>query len=284
MGLIRSGLVLFLGILLFVSFLAMNTFVTFSSSLSYENVREGVYPLVQGLGDSSLPEDIVEDLNLTKIAEGEKFRAENYCQRQNMTVYNFSYKGFIIDIPCETIYLGVDSIINETISDVVYGIYYTRYDCNFWSCFSENQFPFFLISQKAHDYWKGKFYLLLIVSLILAVLIFLFIESRSNAPIIIGILLALSALPILKLSSLFSAFLGQPMSFIIGIFFIKANVVFWISFIIGLVLIAIGIASRIMNFEFMKKLIQKKPEEKQSKTMQSSQQKPSTQLKIRKKK
>jgi len=270
MGLIRGGFVFFLGVLLFVSFLAMNTMATFSSSLSYENVKNGIYPVVQGIAESSLPEDITGNLNLTRIAQGENFKAANFCRVQN-TTYNFSYEGFTVEIPCETVSLGIDSIINETISDVVYAVYYTEYDCKFWSCFSENQFPFFLISEKAKDYWKGKFYLALVASLVLVALIALLMENRINAPIILGILLALSAIPILKLSSLISAIAGQPISFVIGIFFSKAGTVFWIAFILGLLLIALGFAAKVMNLGFIKKLIQKKPEEKRSQAQASTQ-------------
>ena len=260
MGLIRGGLVLFLGVLLFVSLLAMNTFATFGSSLSYENVREGIFPVVQGLADSGLPEDLTENLNLTKVGQEENLKATNFCRIQN-TSYNFNYEGFAVDIPCETVSLGVDAIVNETISDVVYGIYYTEYDCNFWSCFSGEKFPFFLVSEKAQDYWKSKFYILLIVSMILVALMVLFMEERINAPIIAGILLALSAIPILKLSSLISAFAGQPISFIIGIFFSKAGMIFWISFILGLALIGMGFAAKVMNLGFIKKLIEKKSDQ-----------------------
>src|SRR3990167_7039752 len=260
MGLIRGGTVFFLGVLLFVSFLAMSTFATFSSSLSYENVKDGIYPVVQGLAESSLPADITGNLNLTKVAREENFKATSFCRVQN-TSYNFSYEGYPINIPCETVSLGLDAIVNETISDVIYGVYYTKYACDFWDCFSENQFPFFLVSEKAQDYWQGKIYLLLLVSIILIALIVLFMENRINAPIILGILLALSAIPILKLSSLISAIVGQPLSFIIGIFFSKASMVFWISFILGLLLIAIGFAAKIMNLGFIKKLIQKKPDQ-----------------------
>jgi len=267
MGLIRGGVVLFLGVLLFVSFLAMNTLATFSSSLSYENVRNNVYPIAFGIGDSSLSEEVMGNLNLKKVAEGENLKASNYCNRQNTTIYNFSYEGFMIDVPCTIVAQGTQAILNETISDVVYGIYYTQYNCSFWNCFSENQFPSFLISQKAQDYWQGKFYIMLLISLILAVLIFIFMENRINAPIILGILLVLSGLPVLKLSALIYAFVGKPLSFVIGIFFSKAALIFWISLVIGLAFIAVGFASRIMNLGFIKNLIKKGEEKGQAKTV-----------------
>jgi len=264
MGLIRGGLVFILGVLLLLSFFAMNTLATFSSSLSYENVRKEVYPILYNPENQILPKEIVGDINLTKVIKSESEKIVILCKIENRTIYNLSYEGFQISIPCEVAALGPDAIINKTIDDILYGVYYTKYDCGFWDCFSNKKFPFFLLSQKARDYWQSKFYLFLSISLILIVLIVLFMENRINAPIIIGILLALSAIPILKLSSLISTIVGQPISFIIKIFFSKSSKIFWISFITGLVLIASGFSIKIMNSGLVKKLIQQKPEEKQT--------------------
>ncbi len=271
MGLIRGGFVLFLGVLLFVAFLSLNTFATLSLSLQHGNVKDEILPLIYGFGDpaSKISKAFgMGEFNFSQASDSAIAQMRMICQNTNITNYSFTYQGSNITISCATLQSGgKDAVLNETISGFIDSFYYKEYNCGFFDCLKEKQLPLFLVSQKAHDYWKGKFYLLLLVSLILVVLILLFMENRINAPIIIGILLALSAIPILKLSALFSFILGEPASLLIGIFFSGASRVFWISFILGLVLIALGFASKIMNFGFIKKLIQKKPEEKQNQTI-----------------
>jgi hypothetical protein len=271
MGLIRGGIVLILGVLLFISFLGMNTFATLSSSLSYNNVESKIIPLVNGLDDYN-PEiskafELVE-FNLTEASDDAFEEMNKRCQNNpnnknnNLTDYSFFYQGRNITISCETLQGGKGAVLNETIAGFVESFYYQEYDCNFFDCLTKNQLPLFFVSQKAKDYWQSKFYFSLLISLILIALIVLFMENRINFPIIIGILLAVSAIPLLKLSSFLSFVLGEPISLLIGIFFSKALMVFWISFIIGLILIAGGFAAKLMNLGFIKNLIQKKPEDK----------------------
>ena len=287
MGLIRGGFVFFLGVLLFLSFLAVNIFATLSSSLEYDNVKEQIIPLVNGFGnsDSKISQAFgAGEFNLSQTADDVLLEMQISCQNNpNITSYNFSYGGRIITIPCETLFEagGKDAIINKTVSGFIDSFYYQDYNCGFFDCLQEDKLPLFLVSAKAKDYWQGKFYFAIIASVVLIVLMILFMENRINAPIILGILLALSAFPILKLSSLISAIAGQPISFIIGIFFSNAGMIFWISFIIGLALIGAGFASKVMNLGFIKNLIQKKPEAKQS---QETQTKSSSPAKAKKKK
>ena len=150
-----------------------------------------------------------------------------------------------MDIPCETVLnsSSPDAIVNEAYEDVIYDIYYKDYDCEFWNCFSKTGFPFFLVSKKAMDYWMEKFYFTLLVSLFLIALIFLFVEQKINTPIIVGILLALSAFPLLKLKDFLYAIAGN-LSVLINLFLSSARGVFFFSLIFGILLVATGIALR----------------------------------------
>jgi hypothetical protein len=259
MGFFRGGFVLILGVLLFVSFLALNSFFILESSLKYENVKESLYPMVKNLSESGttglLQKEVIGEFNLTKAAEDNLDIIKSYCQ--NNTEYVFSYKGYTVNIPCYANSTNPDVLINETFNDVIYDIYYKQYDCGFWNCFAKTEIPFFLVSQKARDYWKNKFYIALIASLILILLIFLFVEQKQNTPIVAGILLILSALSILKLED-FAYFLAGGFSSLIKIFLSNTHNVFLFSLILGIFLIVIGVGLRFFGSDFIKEKFSKK--------------------------
>lgn len=263
MGFFRSSFVFILGILLFFSFLAMNSFFILQSSLKYDNVRAGLSPVVQELSESEgaglIPKEIVGEFNITKASEDALRFGKFYCRNNNRTHYAFSYEGYNANISCEMIINSTNpgEIINETLDDVIYEIYYKEYDCNFWSCFSATKLPFFLVSEKAKDYWKSKFYFSLIASLILIALILLFIEQKINTPIIVGALLSLSAIPLLKLKDLLY-FLAGDFSSLINIFLSATRSVFLFSLILGIFLAGTGIVLRLWRPDFIKKKLSKK--------------------------
>lgn len=257
MGFFRGGIVLMLGILLFFSLLAANSFFILQSSLKYENVKTGLYPLVKNISEGTgaggiLSNEIMGDFNLTDAAKDALIIAKNYCKNQNNTNYTFSYEGYSVSIPCEKIDpKNPEALINETYDDVIYDIYYKEYDCKFWNCFSKTQLPFFLVSEKARDYWKEKFYFSLLASLVLIILIFLFTDEKRNTPITVGILLMLSVFPLLKLKDLLYAVAGN-FSSMINLFLSSTRSVFLFSLMFGALLAGTGLASRFWNPEAIK--------------------------------
>lgn len=258
MGFFRGGLILIVGILLFFSFLAATSFFILGSSLKYDNVREGLYPIVKNVSESGttgiLSKEITGDFNLTEAAEDAWRIAKSYCRNRNNTEYVFSYEGYTLDIPCETVLNSTNSeaVVNESYEDVIYDIYYKDYDCNFWNCFSKTGFPFFLVSKKAMDYWMEKFYLVLIVCLVLIGFMFLLVEQKTSAPIIIGAFLVLSAFPLLKLNDFFYAIAGN-FSVLINLFLNSTRSVFLFSLIFGMFLVGAGIALRFWMPDSIKK-------------------------------
>lgn len=257
MGFFRRGIVLILGILLFFSFLAMNSFFILGSSLKYENVHEGLYSVIRDISEGTngvISQEVTGEFNLTDAAKDALATAKNYCKRQNTTYYNFSYEMYAASIPCEKVVNATspETFVNETYDDVVYDIYYREYDCGFWNCFSKTGLPFFLVSEKARNYWMEKFYFTLLASLILIALIYLFIEQKINTPIIIGVLLVFSAFPLLKLKDLLY-FLAGDFSVLINLFLSSTRSVFLFSLILGILLVATGIALRLWMPETIKK-------------------------------
>lgn len=249
MGFIRGGIVFFLGVLLFISLLTFNSLFILSSSLKYDNVKDSLYPVVQQLtigdGGELIPRDVLGDLNLTKAAQEHTDEVRDYCV--NNTEYKFDYNEISINISCASIDLdNPESIIKETFNDVVYDTYYKKYDCKFFDCFQKTGTPLFLVSEQARDYWQSKFYVSIIIALILILLIFLAAEEKRNVPLIVGLILSLSALCLLKLGDLLYLVAGE-FSTMVKIFLSSTQNVFLFSLIMGIILIITGIVLKILN-------------------------------------
>jgi hypothetical protein len=261
MGFFRSGLLFVLGILLLVSLIGLNSLFIVSSSLEYENVEEALIEFVNGgaledtVGSMGFESNIGLEINLDEV-EDEIFNlAKEYCA--NNEDYVFSEEGYTIEIPCEVVSEGKDSFINNAIENIVYEIYYDDYDCGFWDCLSEEGKGLVLISEKAKDYWKGKLYWAFLISLILAILIFLVVEQKQNFPIVLGLVVLISALPFMKADSFISFFAGDFSGLLLS-FIENIRNVFWFSVVIGLFFIATGIVWRFWRPDLLKKKFSKK--------------------------
>ena len=263
MGFFRSGFFGLACLLLFTSFFAMNLFLTMSSSLTYENVQREVPPLVNALAseDSGLLSGLnLGGIDVNQLADKTKTIMDKYCK--DHTEYTFTFEGRTISVPCSSVQNGSStaSVVNETTKSIIEDIYYKQYDCNFWSCLTQDKFPYFLISQKAQDYWHQKFYFALMISIILSILLFLLVERRVNWPVLVGSILILSAFPLLKIKEFILFFIPDNLQIItifLNIFFSKAYSTFWISFIVGLVLIGLGLGLKFSNAEFVQRIIEK---------------------------
>jgi hypothetical protein len=242
MGFIRGGLLFITGILLLVSLLAGNFFLTLNLSITPENLNEGL---------TSNFDDIVEtaedkfDLNLTEEVEENFHIIEEYCV--NNSDFVFSQQGYTVDIPCEVVEQGPDAVIEEGIKDVIDEVYTQEYSCDsFWKCFLNSENPLFLFSKESKDYWKSKFYFSLFVSLFLIVIIFFLVEQKTNLFLVTGSLLIISSLPFMKVNALLS-FLDFSFLQFLPVLFSKAYSVFLIAFIIGIIVLSLGIVLKFFN-------------------------------------
>jgi len=238
MGFIRGALLFLVGILLFVSLLAGNTLLTLGLSLNYENVNNELSSVLGELilGDySGLLDEVDPDIS-ENVDEGFAY-LEEYCETN--TEFSYSQGEYSLTIPCDVVEQGPEQIINQSIGNAVEDIYYQEYDCEFWSCFGEEGLPFFLISEKAQEYWMNKFYLVLLVSIILSVLVLILVENKRNFPIVLGAFMVVSSLPFMKLNSVIGIFGGEIIQFI-SVFISEARTVFLIFFMSGLILIGLG--------------------------------------------
>ncbi len=238
MGFFRGALLLLVGSLLVVSFFAGNLLWTLSLSLQYENVGPGMVSSVTDLvgGEEELTDQIEQGLE----------ELENHCQT-TMSDYVIYYEGQIFNISCDMVNKSVDEALSEGVENLVSDTYYQEYDCKFWSCFEETGSPQFLVSEKARVYWQQKFYLALLVSVVLVIVSFFLVEHKANWPIVVGSLLVISALPFMKLEPFVSSFLQDTYLQFLGIFISKSSAVFWQALIIGIIILAIGVLLHFLN-------------------------------------
>ncbi|HJX50273.1 MAG TPA: hypothetical protein VJ438_02310 [Candidatus Nanoarchaeia archaeon] len=235
MGLIRGGLFTLVCVLLFVSLFAMSTLLTISMSLSHDNVQEELVSIVgnQIRNQTSVASDINTDLRDMQI----------YCADNIQFVKE--YNNFVYTFPCEVVFEGSESVVTFAINQFVDDVYYKEYDCNFWDC--DFTPPYHLISAKAQSYWTGWFYWSLFISLVLVGLTFVLIEDRKNLPFVIGGLLMISALPFIRVSWLLSLLGYWEFLQFFALFFSKSYSVFLISFVIGILLIGIGLVLKFLG-------------------------------------
>jgi len=276
MGLIRGGLLFVVTVLLFLSFLVGNVFLTLNLSLDYDNVQPELTPVIRELAES--------EIDLNSIVN-EKFESmELYCQNNsNSEVSDFVFNeyGYTFVIPCDIVFQGPVVVVDKGIENIVNEIYYKDYDCDFLDCFGRTEMPFFLISAKAKDYWQSKFYFSLLISFVLIGLMFFLVEQKFNLPVVVGILFIISSLPFMKLNWLLSFFSNSLYLQFFTVFFTKAYMVFLITFILGIVILALGIILKFFKFGFwisnlfdkFKKKSTGKSKEKREKIIEKSEEK-----------
>ena len=269
MGFFRGSFLFTFSVLLLASFVVLGLSLTLSTSLKYENVKKSASPLVSQLFDENtgmLQELTLGEANLDQVATEAERVMKQYCL--DHSEYIFTFEIYTITVPCSTVSEGKEAILNASINSIIEQTYYRDYDCGFWKCFLNEQVPLFLISEDAMQYWKQKFYLALLTSAVLLLITFLLVENKLNWPILAGGILIVSAIPLLKIQDLIASFIPGGLgilSIFLGIFFSKAHMVFWIFFIIGLVLIGLGLGLKFSNLEFVNKMADKAEKKKSEK-------------------
>jgi hypothetical protein len=262
MGFIRGGLLVIVGIFLFLAILLGSIFLVLSWSLQYENVQKELGPVLKNLTEDRFGL-IEENFNLTeKMGEAREFMDE-HCQ--NESSYIFAEGGYTFVIPCDILEEVEESpsvLVDQGVENIIEQVYYDNYNCNFWNCFEEAGLPLFLISEKAKNYWQDKFYFALIAFAVMVVLIFFLVEHKQNTPIIAGSIIMLSSIPLLGLEKVVGTIAGESYFAFVGVFFSKISSVFWLILIFGLIILGVGIALRFLHRDLIKKKFSKKDVQK----------------------
>lgn len=247
MGFIRGSLAVFVGILVLVALLVGSVVFTLSWSLNYEDVKQNIGPVVESL--------IQKQGGLVEEIEQQIPTMLQYCTTN--TEYVFAQENYTFAIPCTTIAQGSPSVISFAVNSLLEKVYYDTYDCGFWDCFKKGEFPVFLLSQKAKNYWATKFYLVLGIFLVLGVLLFLLMRKKSGFLITLGIMFIVAAIPVKNFDWFFSLF-GDNIRAFADVFFSKSSSVFLAMLIVGIALILAGIIWKILSSELIKKWCGKK--------------------------
>lgn len=249
MGLIRGILLVIASVLLFVVFLAGNVLWTLDKSLDYEIIKPELVSIIK--------ETIENEINVSEVVEEEFGEMEAYCLNNTEYVFSYEESGRVFEIGCEVIAQGPDAVVEQAIENFVEDVYYGEFtpsmrgDINIEG--KEAMFDFAKLNESIHSY----FYIAWVVSLVLFVLIFFLVETKSNSFIIAGSLLTISSLPLIKIEKFLSWIPFEFGEFFI-VFFSEANTVFLISFTTGLIVLIIGIVMKFFGvgfkiFEFFNK-------------------------------
>lgn len=240
MGFIRGALITIFAIVFFFSLLAMNFCLAISLSLNHETIKPAVkITVVELMTDFSQKGEL--------FTAQEKEDMSNYCMADSQ--YTLSYENYNLVVPCEVIEQGEDSIVNYVSDNLVDQVYYTEYECEFWDCVRNSQMPLVLISEKAKEYWNGKFLLLSGLSLLLFFVIFLIAKKRPAKFITAGVLIILAAFPFRNLDWI-SRFVSQwKFSGILSVFFTQAHTVFLLMIVFGVLFIVLGILCLIFGWK-----------------------------------
>jgi uncharacterized membrane protein len=236
MGFLRGALVTVIGVALLISLFILNATLTLTWSLEYETLKPTIKDVAGGVA--------LEQFGLEEYVNDATLLMQEYCR--NETEFVFNQEGMTFVIPCETINQGSEAIISYTTEKLVEEVYYTEYDCEFWDCVKKTDNFLVLISEKAYNYWRGKFLIFFLISIALFLLMFVVANRKSNAFILAGLVTMVSSLPFIKLTWI-ARFLPESLREIFLSFFTRSHNVFIIMMIVGLFLLGLGVV-----FHFLK--------------------------------
>lgn len=261
MAFLRGFFLVLVSVLLFFSLISVTFLWTVSSSLEYPNIEKQSVIVIESF--------LIEDTNLSTYLSAVYPTMSAFCK--NNSEYVFLFEGTVFNIPCQSVLQGQDAILESAIKNQVHKIYYTSYDCNFLDCFSKNPIPFFLISEKAYQYWTNNLYIFLAISAVLSGLLLLLVKKKTNMMVIFGILLIISSLLFIKLDLLFNLFSNKLIGKILRLFFSQSYSVSINLLLTGATVLIAGIAIKAVKTGFSVEQVLskfKKPEAKNSQKIQ----------------
>jgi len=245
MGIIRGGLLVIVCVLFFIGLLITNSLITIYTSLDHKDVQNNLRVVMLNYAEKQVNStELINDKELIGI--------QKYCQNSSSYTFKENLTGLNInvDISCTSINNGKAAIMDEFINETIEQIYYKDYPCDLSSCLKDKNNAFYLVSEEFHDYLSGKVYILLLVSLVLFALMLILAQHRSNAFIIVGILMVVSSLPFMKLDSIISSLSGDSLYGVAKVFLANSYAVFIGSLILGILFLVIGFIIKFFTLGF----------------------------------
>lgn len=237
MGLIRSGLVVTVSSILFLSLFLGNTFLTLSWSLEYDNVEPQI---------TAFATNMIIDQGFKESIEENRAYMKTYCIEYDSFIY--SQDGITLEIPCEIIAQGTNSIIDYGVSTMIEDLYYKTYDCSFWECLKQDSTSFVLVSEKSKEYWSDMYSYSLFATIAIFLLLLLVIEAKHSTLTITGVLMIVASYPFRKLNWVLGFLPDGNLTDLFLALFAKSYNVFLITMIIGFALFAVGIGFEFLGF------------------------------------
>ena len=233
------------GILFLGALLASGVFYIAQASLEYENIKEEIGSVVEGL---------IEQEGILGEVRSNYAEINMSCIDKTEVSVDINLTSELLVVPCDVVAKGFEELVSYSIDSTVESVYYHSYDCEFWDCFGKTESPFFLISQHARNYWKSKLYLSLVALLVLLGAMFFLVENKANSLIIAGGLLLVSSFAFLKVDSLIGFFVEKEIFEIFSsLFSAGSSGLFSLALILGIIFLGTGISMRIWHFGFTKK-------------------------------
>jgi len=253
MGVFRGGLLVIFSVLFFVCLLVQGLFLIFYFSLDYNSVSPQI---------SSIASEVMQQQGIEQQILEKKPIIEVYCKNNSEFIFSNPNIKKPITISCNEFLENPDNLVQTPVSNLIEDKYYSFYDCNFFDCVQKTQDPFSLVSKHAQDYWKIKSLYLLVVLVLLALLLFILVKSKSNFFILSSVFFLISSFFFLKLEFfvgfIINLFLNVgegfgglfPLSFlqIFSIFLDKSKMIFVIFLVIGISLFVIGVIMKIFRW------------------------------------
>lgn len=254
MGILRGFALVIVSVVLFVLLILAGVFGTLNYSLTYENVQPKIYTIADDI--------IQEQIGSQEIVNQLLPYLSIYCKNNTEIVQSFS--GYTFVFPCKIVSGGYQSILNYSVNYLVSDFYYKDYNCTFVKCFEQSDVPLFLVSDFAKQYWAKLFYKSLFGIFILAALVLILAERKSNGLILLGSLSVIASLITLQLKNIgawiskailtpvSTAFSNENskeiISDVVKVFFSESSKIFLWMFVIGIILIAAGIVFKLTDW------------------------------------
>jgi hypothetical protein len=243
MGVIKGIFVFLVCSLLFLSLFSTILFLNLSNSLEYQSLQKN--------SASFIKEIIKNKTNFDDLLSENIGFMQVYCsQNISSDKYSLSLENYTLDIPCNE-NLTLDYVLDEGVKDLSSQIYFKEYNCKFIDCFGQEEIPLFLVSQKTYALLIKSFYISLLVSFGLIILLFFLLEKKSNLFIISGALLLIPSILFSYLNKIPSLIQEPLISRALGIFFMDFYSLSIKMIIFSISLMVIGILLRVFKIGFL---------------------------------
>jgi hypothetical protein len=231
MGMIKGSMLVICSILLVIFLFLAGTSKTIDLSLEKDLVKGTLVSEANNSlqGFDSILEQIYSQMVIDCESNSHLLIGNS---TQNRTIY------------CEDVSLGTEKIMERLIEEQINSQYDKEYDCNFFDCVKDGNQGAFL-SNHAREYWNGKFWTFLVLSLIcLGLIIFLLTEKYYSGVFLSGVLFVVSSIPLRSMEWI-AVLLGgkwiDTVSTFVNIYFSKSYILFWTYIIIAFLLFSISI-------------------------------------------